>query len=152
MNLRKGHWNLELVQRLSQLASIVKLNEAEAETLFELTFGAGRPFSMEEFCRIWSKTYTIGMICVTLGPAGCLVYQAESEAFTRVPAYPVTVCDTVGSGDAFAAAFLYFYAQGRTVMESACFANALGALVASRAGATPEWTLAEIEALLPAGS
>ena len=30
INLRDGHWNLPLVQRLSSLASIVKLNETEA--------------------------------------------------------------------------------------------------------------------------
>ena len=40
VNLREGHWNLDLVQRLSRLASIIKLNETEAETLFELSNGA----------------------------------------------------------------------------------------------------------------
>ena len=53
------------MQRLSQLASIVKLNESEAETLFALTYGS-TPFSLEEFCRYWVSTYAIDIVCVTL--------------------------------------------------------------------------------------
>jgi fructokinase len=150
MNLRVGQWNLPLVQRLSHLASILKLNEVEARTLFELTAGDTEPFSLEGFCRIWAHTYAIDVICVTLGPAGCLVYHREDDAFTQAPGYKVTVCDTVGSGDAFAAAFLHGYTQGWPAIASARFANALGALVASRAGATPDWTIAEVHSLIGA--
>ncbi|SNS35785.1 fructokinase [Granulicella rosea] len=147
MNLRTGQWTLPLVQRLSHLASILKLNESEAQTLFGLTNGETTPFVLETFCRVWARTYGIDVICVTLGPDGCLVYQAADETFTRTPGYAVTVRDTVGSGDAFAAAFLHGYTQGWSALESSRFANALGALVASRAGATPDWTLAEVQAM-----
>jgi fructokinase len=141
VNLRPGHWNLPLVQRLSRLASI-KLNEVEAETLFSLTHSPEEAFSLERFCVDWALVYGIDAICVTLGPSGCLVYADAS--FHLVPGYHVTVCDTVGSGDAFAAAFLHSYQQGSTTVQAALFANALGALVASRAGATPPWTIAEL--------
>jgi fructokinase len=151
MNLRTGQWNLPLVQRLSELASVVKLNESEAETLFERTNESGAEFTLEEFCRTWSETYGIDVMCVTLGPAGCLVYDArtlnDAGVMTRVPGYAVTVCDTVGSGDAFAAAFLHGYHHGWPMQKTAAFANALGALVASRAGATPPWTVTEVLAL-----
>jgi fructokinase len=143
MNLRTGHWNLELVQRLSTLASIIKLNEHEAETLFTLTETDDVAFSLELFCERWAAKYGVDVMCVTLGPLGCLIYE-EGTAH-RVPGYAVTVCDTVGSGDAFAAAFLHGYDLGWPMIETAKFANALGALVASRAGATPEWTVAEVQ-------
>jgi fructokinase len=143
MNLRTGHWNLELVQRLSRLASIIKLNEDEAETLFKLTETGVETFSLEAFCETWSAMYGVEVMCVTLGAKGCLIY-AQGTAH-RVPGYKVTVCDTVGSGDAFAAAFLHGYDLGWPMLETARFANALGALVASRAGATPEWTMAEVQ-------
>jgi fructokinase len=146
MNLRAGHWNLELVQRLSKLASIIKLNEDEAETLFRLTEMDGVAFSLEGFCERWAATYGIDVMCVTLGPMGCLIY--EQGTAHRVPGYKVTVCDTVGSGDAFAAAFLHGYDLGWPMLETAKFANALGALVASRAGATPEWTMAEVQEIV----
>ena len=148
MNLRTGQWNLPLVQRLSHLASILKLNEVEAQTLFELTARDAGPFILEAFCRSWAQIYGIDVICVTLGPAGCLVYRQEEDAFTRAPGYKVTVRDTVGSGDAFAAAFLHGYTRNWSSIETASFANALGALVASRAGATPNWTTFEVQALM----
>ncbi len=146
INLRTGHWDLALVQRLSQLASIIKLNELEAETLFALTRSQGEAFSLESFCDRWASAYGIDVICVTLGPAGCMIY--DGGKIYRVPGYNVTVCDTVGSGDAFAAAFLHGYSAGWQIPRAAQFANALGALVASRAGATPPWTIAEVEALI----
>jgi fructokinase len=146
MNLRPGQWSLALVQRLSHLASVLKLNESEAETLFELTRTGQATFSMEEFCAGWASEYGIGVICVTLGPAGCLVYDHGQVA--RAPGYSVTVHDTVGSGDAFAAGFLHGYALGWPIDRTAAFANALGAVVASRPGATPHWTMDEISALM----
>jgi fructokinase len=102
-------------------------------------------FSLEEFCRIWASAYGIDVICITLGPAGCMIY--DRGAIYRVGGYEVTVRDTVGSGDAFAAAFLHGYDHGWPIRQTAHFANALGALVASRAGATPDWTIAEVLAM-----
>jgi fructokinase len=191
MNLRTGHWNLGLVQRLSGLASIVKLNEDEAKTLFELTrtegltavqrgghdaaqaeaetqtgtetetqpgtqFGtltkvqvesrtevqaASAQFSLKEFCRMWAAQYGIDVICVTRGPDGCAVW--DGTGMHEAAGFPIKVSDTVGAGDAFAAAFLHGYGRGWPIERTAQFANALGAIVASRAGATPDWSLEE---------
>jgi fructokinase len=138
MNLRPQQWNLALVQRLSHLATVIKLNEGEAMTLFAQTQPQGAEFTVEGFCRAWADTYSIQVVCVTLGPAGCSVY--ERDGMHTVPGFAVKVCDTVGSGDAFAAGFLHGYHRGWPIAETARFANALGALVASRAGATPDWT------------
>ncbi|MEO6817071.1 MAG: carbohydrate kinase [Edaphobacter sp.] len=145
MNLRVGHWNLALVQRLSGLASILKLNEVEAESLFQLTLPHQGAFSLESFCHSWAETYNIEVICVTLGSAGCFVF--DRGTVHRVPGFPVKVCDTVGSGDAFAAAFIHGYHRSWPIADTARFANALGALVTSRSGATPDWTIEECFAL-----
>jgi fructokinase len=149
INLRQGQWNLALVQRLSRLATVLKLNEAEAKTLFDLTQTTQETFSLEAFCRNWASDYGIDLICVTLGPAGCFVYDRGTKTYAS--GYPVTVCDTVGSGDAFAAGFLHGYALGWPMARTTAFANALGAVVASRAGATPAWTVDEVFALAAAG-
>lgn len=144
MNLREGHWNLPLVERLSGLASIVKLNETEAETLFRLTH-AGEAFSLEQFCRSWSSTYGVENLCVTLGSEGCAIFM--DNRLVRFAGFKVTVADTVGAGDAFAAAFLHGYGLRWPMAGIASFANGLGALVASRPGATPAWTLDECRQL-----
>lgn len=145
MNLRTGHWNLDLVQRLSRIATVLKLNDEEAELLFKLTFGA-REFSLEQFCRHWSCTYGVETICITLGSKGCAVFMDGSVC--RVPGFPVKVADTVGAGDAFAAGFLHGLHSAWQVTRIASFANALGAVVASRPSATPHWTLQEVEAII----
>ncbi len=58
--------------------------------------------------------------------------------------YPVEVADTVGAGDAFAAAFLHGLINRWDLAEIARFSNRVGALVASRPGAIPDWTPAEV--------
>jgi fructokinase len=145
MNLRTGHWNFPLVERLCHMASVLKLNETEAETLFGITKAPGSRFSLDQFCSSWASTYGIETICVTLGPAGCFVYSKNSTLTS--PGYSVTVQDTVGAGDAFAAAFLQGYHHSWPMERTLSFANALGALVASRPGATPEWQVEECIAL-----
>jgi fructokinase len=145
MNLREGHWNLALVHRLSELATVMKLNETEAETLFQLTC-PGAEYSLERFCRLWSSSYHVETICVTLGSEGCAIFA--SETLSHHSGFAVEVADTVGAGDSFAAAFLHTYSRGWPIARQASFANALGALVASRAGATPDWTVEECLSLI----
>ena len=149
MNLREGHWNLPLVQRLSRQASVLKLNDSEAETLFALTRPA-ETFSLEHFARYWSSTYNIETICITLGSKGCAVFS--EDALHLFEGFSVKVVDTVGAGDAFAAAFLHGRIQGWPLAQQAAFANALGALVASRAGATPAWTVEECRQMIASHS
>jgi fructokinase len=78
-------------------------------------------------------------ICITLGPEGCCGF-AENTIHV-VPGFPVVACDTVGLGDAVAAAFLYGYHRGWPIAKISRFAKALGALVASSMGATPAWSI-----------
>ncbi len=142
MNLRPNCWSLPLVQRLCSLATVLKLNEHEAATLGELTGMGPGSFTLEAFCEAWAAQYNLASICVTLGPGGCLVFQ--DGAFSTIPGYPTVVQDTVGAGDAFSAAFLHGFHHSWPILQSARFANALGSLVASRAGATPPWTVEEV--------
>ena len=67
--------------------------------------------------------------------------------YIEAPGYPVQVVDTVGAGDAFAAAFLHGLGSGWPTPRVADFANRVGALVASRRGAIPDWTISEANAL-----
>lgn len=146
MNLREGHWNLELVQRLANLSTILKANEEEAMVLHRLLHGPDADFSLQAFCEEWTRRFRIDVICVTRGAQGCFVYQEGRSS--DIPSYDITVCDTVGAGDAFSAAFLHAYRSGQSAAESARYANGLGALIASRAGATPDWSVSELERLI----
>jgi fructokinase len=69
--------------------------------------------------------------------------------YLESPGYSVEIVDTVGAGDAFAAAFVHGCGQQWPAARIADFANRVGALVACRRGAIPEWTISDVEALNP---
>jgi len=100
------------------------------------------PLQLEAFCRAGADRYGWRAAAITLGERGCAVLtQGE---YVEAGAYPIEVADTVGAGDAFAAAFLHGLSMNWPASKTASFANRLGALVASRHGAIPEWTLDEV--------
>jgi fructokinase len=145
MNLRDGHWSLPLIERLSALATVIKLNDEEAKRIFDLKFGS-LPYTLERFCQHWSEAFGAKQICVTMGSAGGALYS--DNVFQTFEGYSVDVVDTVGAGDAFAAGLLYGLDRGWLPQRIASFANALGAMIASRRGATPAWTVEECYAMI----
>ena len=146
VNLRDGNWGLGVVEQLSAQASVVKLSDSEAEFLDATVNSGDQGSSMKEFCRRWCEQYGCATMCVTFGERGCAIFK--EGAYCEIAGFKVEVVDTVGSGDAFSAAFLHGYAQGWDAQLTGRFANAVGALVASRPGATPEWQVKECEAML----
>jgi ribokinase len=76
-----------------------------------------------------------GAAVITLGAQGahfCTRHDAGS-----VPAYPVTVVDTTGAGDAFNGALAVGLAAGLPLSRAVYYANAAGALAVTRLGAAP---------------
>ena len=146
VNLRDGNWGLGLVEQLSSHATVLKLSDSEAEFLDASVNAEGQGSSVEQFCRRWSEQYGCETICVTFGERGCAVFHHGK--YREVPALKVKVADTVGAGDAFSAAFVHGIGQGWDAAVTGRFANAVGALVASRPGATPEWHMDECKPML----
>lgn len=72
---------------------------------------------------------------ITLGAEGALVV-ASAEAI-RIPAFPITAVDTTAAGDAFNAGLAVALGQGESLQQAARYANACGALAATRVGAQP---------------
>lgn len=144
LNLRPGSDSPKLVCELLQSADVVKLNEEELRRVHEFS---GLPSNIEAFCREGSARYGWQAVGVTLGDRGCAVLAGGS--YVEAAVHPVEVVDTVGAGDAFAAAFMHGLTQSWPAAEIACFANRVGALVASRHGAIPDWTGEEAVKMRP---
>lgn len=139
VNLRPGSDSPELVSDLMRNANVVKVNESELEALhgyLEL------PNDPEQFCREGAQRFGWEAACVTMGSRGCAVSVGFNYA--EAPGVRVKVADPVGAGDAFAAAFVHGLDSGWPTAKIAQFANRLGALVASRPGAIPDWSIAEL--------
>jgi fructokinase len=140
INLRKDSYTAPLVMELLALADSVKLNDDELSRVQQM---AGTSHSsIETFCRDYAARFGWEAVCVTLGDQGCAILKGDE--YVEVSAVPVSVVDTVGAGDAFAAAFLHGLNSGWSPVKIGDFANRLGALVASRAGGVPEWSASEL--------
>jgi fructokinase len=85
------------VERQLQLAHVVKASEDDIALLYP-----GRDW--REIAAAWQEM-TSGLIVVTLGANGAYARSAGGME-TTVPAVPTDLVDTVGAGDAFAAALL----------------------------------------------
>jgi 5-dehydro-2-deoxygluconokinase len=84
---------------------------------------------------------------VKLGPRGVLAATAEQHWI--VPPIPVEVVNGLGAGDAFGGALCHGLLSGWDVERIVRYANAAGAVVASRLGCADDMpTAADVEALL----
>ena len=141
INLRPDGYTPELVEQLASQADVAKLNQEESDELgrwFDLPTS-----SIEEFCRAAASQFGWQAVAVTRGADGCALLIGDE--YCDAPGVRVEVVDAVGAGDAFSAAFLHGLDAGWPVGQVAGFANCVGALVAGRPGATPAWTIGEIQ-------
>ena len=139
LNLRPGSDSPELVIELLRAANVVKLNEEELRFVHEFT---EMPADTEGFCRAGVEQFGWNAVCVTLGARGCAMLAAGE--YVEAEGHRVDVADTVGAGDAFAAAFMHGIISNWPAAEMAEFSNRVGALVASVHGAIPNWTVKEV--------
>lgn len=135
INLRKDSFTPQLVRELLSQATILKINDQEVAQVLHM-FGDS-PADLASFCKIYRDRYKLRGVCVTRGAQGC--YLQLDDQVADLPGMNVKVVDAVGAGDAFAAAFAHGVSQEWPLARIGEFANRLGALVASRAGAVPDW-------------
>ncbi|MCP1773089.1 fructokinase [Neisseria perflava] len=140
VNLRKPHYDTYRLLETMKKVDMVKLNDDE---LYELSEIYGSPYhSVEQNISFLANLTGVKVLCVTLGSHGAALYK-DGQLY-RHSGFRVKVADTVGSGDSFLGGLTYKLLNNADPQEAITFACALGALVASRHGATPEISLEEI--------
>ncbi len=150
VNLRPPFSPRARVLALARQADVVKLNDGELAVLSGET-GQNASARRRALARLRRAT-GVTRWCVTLGAQGALWWDGGACVKARAPV--VKVRDTVGAGDAFLAALVDGLVSARPspgpwpgaekmaqILARAC---RLGALVASRDGACPEYRLEEI--------
>jgi fructokinase len=144
VNLRQHYGTRDEVEPMLHLADWMKLNEQEL-LILRRWFDLRGPDvdALKQLCVM----APIELACLTRGERGCLLWSKEGEI--DHPGIRVAVTDTVGAGDAFTAGLLTQVLEGRTIHQSAQFANRLAAVVASRPGGTPTINREEVQALAP---
>jgi fructokinase len=135
VNIRAPHYERTTVEELLHQADIAKLNEHE---LVELSGWYGEETDLQKAMQTLRERYSLETLCVTLGEKGAALL--DTTGFVQQVGFSVEVEDTIGSGDAFLAAFLYKTLQNETPQKTLEFACATGAYVATQRGATPTFT------------
>jgi fructokinase len=143
INLRPPHFTRDFIDSLLHSADIIKLNEHE----LPLISSWYHSFQEEEEQALWlQERFSIATVIVTKGSNGAFV--CREGCIFRHPGFRVKVTDTIGSGDAFLAAFLFKYRNGASIDDCLQFANSLGAFIATKSGACPEYDAGELLGML----
>ena len=130
VNLRQGFYSAEVLDASLELASAVKLNRDEVRVIADL-------LNLEDEAELVDR-YNLNWLALTRGHEGTLLLRdgqwREGEAAAVEPEPNV---DQVGAGDACCAGLIYGMLQEWSESKTLTLANAMGAWVASRQGATP---------------
>jgi fructokinase len=139
INLRPPNYRRDDVEFLLEKTDILKVNIAE----LELITGWFSHFEdTEDRLKVVQDQFHLETVIVTMGGDGALVNHKGTVH--RHGGIKVEVNDTIGSGDAFLAGFLHQLLNDNTVEEALAFASAIGAFVATKAGACPQYQREDI--------
>ncbi len=144
VNLRPPYDRREVVEMLISKSDFIKMSINEMATIakwIDLTW-----FNEESASRAIADHFGLSGVCITRGEKGAALLIRGH--FYENSGFQVQVADTVGAGDAFLAALIYGFIKHKTPEEALNLACAAGALVASKEGATPEYTFEKIQFLL----
>ncbi|WP_432671220.1 carbohydrate kinase family protein [Flavobacterium sp. SM2513] len=141
VNLREPYCDFKLIEALLHQSDIVKMNKAEMKRLLEyLTI----PYTNEQDAIFYIQDFfKLEEVLISKGSKGALYH--DGRANYEVPALPIEIADTVGSGDAFLAGFISKRIQNAPPQEIMKRAVALGAFITSKAGACPDYKWSDFE-------
>lgn len=145
VNLRHSFFTPEMLTRSLRLSTVVKLNADELSAAGSmLDLGASGEL---ETARALLELFELRLVAVTRGAAGSLLVSRDEA--NEHPGFRVEqVADTIGCGDAFAAALAHCLRRGAPLSLSNEIANRVGSWLATQPGATPETDLDAIARLL----
>lgn len=141
VNFRPPFIDFELIKTLLHQSDIVKMNKAEMKQILE--FIGKEYINEEESVSFIQKYFNIDEIILTKGSKGARYFVGDQNySFSAVP---ITVADTVGSGDAFLSGFISKRIQNENPREILKQGIALGAFITSKSGACPDYEYSEFE-------
>ena len=132
INLRQAFYTRDVIEQSLRLANVLKLNDTELPVLAKMFDLGDSPKKQIEQV---SQRFKLRLVVLTSGSLGSLLYQ-EGRWSEQSPS-AVQVMDTVGAGDAFAAALVMGLLHGMDLDELHTCASEVAGYVCSQAGATP---------------
>ena len=144
VNLRFPYYDLNLIKELMMCSDFIKFNHEEITEISSIY--TKKKTSLENMIKTISEKTKTYDICVTMGEKGACYYT--NNTFYFQDGFKINVSDTVGAGDSFLATLvegILNKTKPQEILKKAC---AVAALVASKRGATPIVSKAEINNLI----
>jgi fructokinase len=142
VNFRPPFIDIELVKTLLEKADIVKMNKAEMRQI--MMFLGEEYKSEDESAAFIQNHFKINEIILTKGSKGARYFVGnQNYGFNAIP---ITIADTVGSGDAFLSGFISKRIKNESPEEIMKQAISLGAFITSKSGACPDYEYSEFVA------
>jgi fructokinase len=133
LNLRPPHYTREVIAESLTIASVVKLNESELGVVSRMFgFSKDEPTALNEL----AEQFALRLVALTRGEKGSVLWANGRTSVHR--GFESKVVDTVGAGDAFAAALVVGMLEGFDLDRINEHANRVASYVCSKPGATPE--------------
>lgn len=133
VNLRQEYYSGEIIRESLRQCDVLKLNDQELPVVAEVLSVSGS--EPEILARIIGD-YQLKLVALTLGGKGSRLVSRTGSSFME--ALNVPVVDTVGAGDAFAAALTVGLLRQLPLREIHENARRLAGFVCTRHGAVPE--------------
>ena len=124
-----------MVQETLIHTDILKLNEVEMRQMWKAFRQDDK--SIPAFFNWLIDKYSLKLVALSLGEKGCMLTDGNEHIVS--PGVRIQPADTTGCGDAFVASLIMGYLQGEDLDTIAESMNYLGAFVAVRQGAAPEY-------------
>jgi len=140
INLRPPFISRALLEVLLGKSDIVKFNEAELDVV-QVMFGGYYQGETDKVHFIQDK-FDVQEVIVTKGEFGASYYT--DQAF-HIWSTAIKVMDTIGSGDAFLAAFISSHFNGLQPQEILKNAVGMGGFIATKKGGCPGYSLSEYQ-------
>ena len=141
VNLRVPFYDKDTIMGLMAKTHLLKLNVDELDIIMDW-FGVKSSAELIQLESIQHRFPEVDTIILTKGADGATYYSNGDHL--SVQAMKVNVQDTVGSGDAFLAAFLAARLQNSSIPEALEQANVLSGFIASQPGACPEYKIQDL--------
>lgn len=136
VNLRAPFFSGEVIRESLELATVVKMNDAEAPQVLALLGLAVEDSLLLAARRLLAEFPALQLVAVTRGAHGSLLVS-RNEAREH-PGFTVKVADTIGAGDAFTAALARYLLRGASLATLNEAGNRWGAWAALQQGGMAE--------------
>lgn len=141
INMRPPYVDKARIEQLLMLSDVVKMNDVEFDTICKWNHIA----SSEDPLNTIISRYALETLIVTKGGNGAFMYHNGKRYDNN--GYKVNVADTIGCGDAFLSGIIYAFINHIPPQEAVDFASKLGAFIATRSGATPDYDKQDVLAV-----